>query len=154
MPLERLLWSGCLVLHLAPGCLAMYMAVLSFAKPANQEIQEDGNHLLASGAGRAAARREIEAKCPRSHAQASYAQCAHSIQHPAWVAATFHTGGVPPLARKPPAQMFIELRPCAPYHMGCSSTNSLCRRQSRLQSKIRLYNSEFAFKSFQKVLGS
>ena len=51
---------------------------------------------LASDTGRAAARREFEAKCPQRHVQTNYAQCAHSIQHPAWVAATFHTGCSPP----------------------------------------------------------
>ena len=100
MPLDWLLWNGCLVPLLAPGRLVVYMAVLSFAKQAKQEIKEDGNRLLGGHAGRAAARRELEAKCPRRHAQVNDAQCAHRIQHSALIGVPLHTESFPPLLRQ------------------------------------------------------
>mgnify|MGYP003340999871 CR=1 FL=1 len=148
MSLDWLLWSGCLVLHLAPGCLAMYMAVLSFAKQANQEIKEDGNHLPRIPPVAPQRRRESMPNAPGMSSQTLMRtmRTLYSIPHGLLSLST--RGGCPPLATVTPEQKCVVLRRRSPYHMGCSIPPPPIRQQSRLQSKIRLYNSEFALKSF------
>ena len=75
------------------GCVHGCSVLCKTSKPRNQGGWKSPP---AHPAGRAAAPARIEAKCPRHEFPNTHAHYAHSIQHPAWVAVTFHTGGVSP----------------------------------------------------------